>query len=67
MLLSYCLDGSTAKTADVAAVRATARGQLVPRDASDVVAESPLYPSSARKLLRMLDRLTDTGFVGALE
>lgn len=60
-LLQYCLDGERRFEPDVEAIRATAREQLDPTSDG-----APTYPGSARKLLRMLDRLTDTGFVGAL-
>jgi cob(I)alamin adenosyltransferase len=62
-LLHYCLDGERIAAAPLETVRASARERLDPRTAAAV----PHYPGSARKLLRMLDRLDDVGFVGALE
>ena len=61
-LLHYCLDGERATATQLEAVRAAALERLDPQSASP-----PRYPGSARKLLRMLDRLGDVGFVGALE
>ncbi len=65
-LLHYCLKAAKPTVIDPDAVRNDARKALEPSD-SDSGVEPPLYPGSARKLLRMLDRLADTGFVGALE
>jgi hypothetical protein len=62
-LLSYCLDGERRKPVDVEVVRNGARQALEPTAETT----TPRYPGSARKLLRMLDRLADTGFIGALE
>jgi 5-methylcytosine-specific restriction endonuclease McrBC GTP-binding regulatory subunit McrB len=62
-LLHYCLEGERGEAVDVEAVRATARARLEPPGEGPPVA----YPGSARKLLRMLNRLGDVGFVGALE
>jgi hypothetical protein len=62
-LLHYCLEGERGEAVDVEAVRATARARLEPPEEGPPVA----YPGSARKLLRMLRRLGDVGFVGALE
>jgi energy-coupling factor transporter ATP-binding protein EcfA2 len=62
-LLHYCLEGERGETVDVEAVQATARGRLEPLGGGPPAA----YPGSARKLLRMLHRLGDIGFVGALE
>jgi 5-methylcytosine-specific restriction endonuclease McrBC GTP-binding regulatory subunit McrB len=63
-LLSYCLDGERRKAIDVESVRSKARGQL---ESTEAPTSQPKYPGAARKLLRMLDRLADTGFIGALE
>lgn len=62
MLLAYCLDGDTALSVEVEEVRASASKRLG-GDGSEPI----LYPGSAAKLARMLDRLATTGFVGALE
>lgn len=62
-LLHYCLEGERGEAVDVDAVRVTARRRLE----SPGAGPAPVYPGSARKLLRMLDRLDDIGFVGALE
>jgi 5-methylcytosine-specific restriction protein B len=64
-LLHYCHMAAKSTALDSEAVRNAARKALDPTDTSGV--EPPWYPGSARKLLRMLDRLADTGFVGALE
>jgi energy-coupling factor transporter ATP-binding protein EcfA2 len=65
-LLAYCLTASKTATIDIDGVRADARRRLDPSVAVEL-ALPPRYPGSTRKLLRMLDRLADTGFVGALE
>lgn len=62
-LLDYCLDGQRKATVEIEAVRAAARERLDPGSATS----APMYPGSARKLLRMLDRVAEAGFVGALE
>lgn len=62
-LLHYCLEGKRAPGLEVEAVRAAARERLDPTGQGPL----PLYPGSARKLARMLDRLAHTGFVGALD
>ena len=62
-LLHYCLDGERGEAVDLDAVRTAARVRLEGMGE----APPPLYPGSARKLLHMLDRLADVGFVGALE
>jgi hypothetical protein len=62
-LLSYCLDGERRRAIEVETIRSKARAQLEPA----AEASAPRYPGSAEKLLRMLDRLADTGFIGALE
>lgn len=62
-LLHYCLEGERGEAVDVDALRAAARGRLEPQGGEPAAA----YPESARKLLRMLNRLGDVGFVGALE
>lgn len=62
-LLHYCLDGERRKAVEVEAIRNDATVRLDPAESSS----PPKYPGSARKLLRMLDRLADTGFIGALE
>jgi hypothetical protein len=64
-LLHYCHTATKSTALDPQAVRDAARKALDPTDASG--ADEPRYPGSAQKLLRMLDRLADTGFVGALE
>jgi energy-coupling factor transporter ATP-binding protein EcfA2 len=61
-LLHYTLDGDKTRDVEVDAVRAAARSRLEAKAEPD-----PLYPGSARKLLRMLDRLVAGGFIGALE
>jgi hypothetical protein len=61
-LLHYCLDAERKGGIEVEAVRAAARVRL---DSS--APSPPVYPGSARKLLRMLDRVGEAGFVGALE
>jgi hypothetical protein len=61
-LLRYCLDGTKARSVTVDQVRASARARLESKEG-----QPARYPESARKLLRMLDRLADTGFIGALE
>lgn len=65
-LLDYCLKGTKPAAIDLDIMMSDARKALEPSDA-ELVMGRPLYPGSARKLLRMLDRLADTGFVGALE
>ena len=62
-LLDYCLDGQRRATVEVEAVRASARERLEPASTTS----APMYPGSTRKLLRMLDRVAEAGFVGALE
>lgn len=61
-LLQFCLDGERRGAVEIEAVRSAARARLDPASPN-----SPTYPGSARKLLRMLDRLDQAGFVGALE
>lgn len=61
-LLRYALDRNKTRQVEVDEVRDEARGRLEPK-----ADPAPLYPGAARKLLRMLDRLTATGFIGALE
>jgi 5-methylcytosine-specific restriction endonuclease McrBC GTP-binding regulatory subunit McrB len=63
-LLQYCHGAKTTEV-DLEAVRSAARAALDPTNMTGV--EPPRYPGSARKILRMLDRLAGTGFVGALE
>jgi hypothetical protein len=63
-LLAFCLPIEP-QPLHAEAVRAETRRRFDPTDAA--ADEPPRYPGSARKLLRMLDRLSDTGFVGALE
>jgi hypothetical protein len=66
-LLHYCLTATKpTTTTNPDEVRGAARKALEPGDGGSE-APPPTYPGSARKLLRMLDRLADTGFVGALE
>lgn len=60
-LLHYCLEGERGREVDVEEVTAEARARL------DSTQGSPVFPGSARKLLRMLDRVREAGFVGALE
>jgi len=62
-LLDYCLDGEKRATVEVAGVRERAYRSLRPLD-GNILAR---YPRSARRLLRMLNRLGETGFVSALE
>jgi len=64
-LLDYCVRGEKTKAIDIDSVRTQARS-LLDRSQPTPNDHSPTYPRSARKLLRMLDRLADTGFVGAL-
>ncbi len=66
-LLQYCLNAAKPATSEPDVVRKYARRALEPSEGGKEVVEAPRYPGSARKLLRMLDRLADTGFVGALE
>lgn len=61
-LLRYCLDGKKARAVEVEGLRNEARAWLESKDDP-----APRYPEAARKLLRMLDRLVNTGFIGALE
>lgn len=65
-LLEYCLKTAKPTVIDPESVRNDARKAL---DAGEGIpaTEFPAYPGSARKLLRMLDRLAETGFVGAME
>ena len=65
-LLHYCLKATKPTAVEPDTVSNDARSALELGDGENAV-ESPRYPGSARKLLRMLDRLADTGFVGALE
>lgn len=65
-LLCYCLKATKPTSIEPDAVREAARQALEPKD-GQTDAEAPRYPKSARRLLRMLDRLWETGFVGALE
>ena len=65
LLLEYCLTATKPQTVDVDAVRIDARRRLDRSIAGD--ANATRFPGSAGKLLRMLDRLANTGFVGALE
>ena len=65
-LLRYCLTAAKPTTVDPDAVKSEAREILEPLVEGDG-AVGAIYPGSARKLLRMLDRLADTGFIGALE
>jgi hypothetical protein len=65
-LLRYCLSASKASTVEPEAVKSEAREILDLLGEGDSVVAA-IYPGSARKLLRMLDRLSDTGFIGALE
>jgi hypothetical protein len=62
-LLDYCLDGDRHPSVDPETVRRTAAERLKPREGG----LPPRYPGAAGKILRMLSRLGDTGFVGALE
>jgi hypothetical protein len=62
-LLDYCLDGEKRSNVDVTEVREDAQRRLRPAEDQGPVR----YPRSARRLLRMLNRLAATGFVGALE
>jgi hypothetical protein len=64
-LLHYCHTATKSTALDPQTVRDAARKALDPTDTTGV--DEPQYPGSAKKLLRMLDRLADTGFVGALE
>lgn len=64
-LLAYCIPVDQTSATNVEAVRTEARKRLHPADVAE--ASSLRFPGSARKLLRMLDRLSDTGFVSALE
>jgi hypothetical protein len=61
-LLRYALDGTKTREVEVDAVRGEARRRLEAK-----ADPAPVYPGSARKLLRMLDRLVASGFIGALE
>jgi hypothetical protein len=61
-LLRYALDGTKTREVEVNAVRGEARRRLEAK-----ADPPPVYPGSARKLLRMLDRLVASGFIGALE
>jgi hypothetical protein len=63
LLLEYCLNGEKRTSVEVETVKDVAAKRLD----STHPGSAPLYPGSARKLLRMLARLDDTGFVGALE
>lgn len=65
-LLHYCLKATKPVGIEPDAARSDARQALEPTDVDSAV-EPAMYPGSARKLLRMLDRLADAGFVGALE
>ncbi len=64
-LLHYCHTASKSTALDPQTVRDAARKALDPTEMTG--ADRPEYPGSAQKLLRMLDRLADIGFVGALE
>lgn len=66
LLLDYCLAGAKSKVADVEKTREAAKAYLDPSSGSKEP-QRARYPSSARKLVRMLDRIADTGFVGALD
>ena len=66
LLLKYCLSGEKTKSIEVDAVRSEAEHQLDPSSQTGG-SQTPRYPESAEKLLRMLKRIADTGFVGALE
>lgn len=83
-LLSFCLDGSTSRSVDVAVVVEEAARRLSDRpgptlqegeaatgtDTAREEAEpavAPAYPRAARELVRMLARLSETGFVSFLE
>jgi hypothetical protein len=62
-LLDYCLEGERRSGIDAKAVLAAAVTRLSP-------SERPIeshYPRTARRLLRMLNRVVETGFVGVLE
>jgi len=61
-LLRYALDGTKTRDVEVDAVRGEAHRRLEPK-----ADPAPVYPGAARKLLRMLDRLVASGFIGALE
>lgn len=61
-LLRYCLDGKKTRAVEVEELRNEARAWLESKDGP-----APRYPEAAQKLLRMLDRLVNTGFIGALE
>jgi hypothetical protein len=63
-LLRYCLDAETVAQPDVDGIREEARARV---EASGETGDQVRYPDSAHKLLRMLDRLIATGYVGALE
>lgn len=62
-LLDYSLDGEKRSNVEVGEVREAAQRRLGPLDGRPPAR----YPHSARRLLRMLNRLAETGFVGALE
>ena len=66
LLLNYCLSGAKTKAADVDEIRSKAHDYFDPSSASDAAWQAR-YPSSARKLMTMLDKLAYTGFVGALD
>ena len=61
-LLDYCLEGERGADVDPEAVRRAAAERLRPG-----AAEPPQYPGATGKIQRMLNRLDQTGFVGALE
>jgi hypothetical protein len=65
-LLRYCLTATKPSTVEPDAVMSEAR-EILESPAEGDGAAGATYPGSAHKLLRMLDRLADTGFIGALE
>jgi hypothetical protein len=64
-LLHYCVEGKKLRDVNVDEVHSSARDRLEKADTPNAPAAA--YPGTARKLSRMLDRLADTGFIGALE
>jgi 5-methylcytosine-specific restriction endonuclease McrBC GTP-binding regulatory subunit McrB len=64
-LLHYGFEGQKLRDVNVDDVRSAAAALLEKVDGGDATVVR--YPGTARKLSRMLDRLADTGFIGALE